>query len=116
MVNSTTGWAVGIGGSILHSTDGATWSMQSPPSSFGLVGGEFLGVSFVDTSNGWYVGMYSQIAFTVDGGANWLTQQVGGHGAPDLNGVQFIDTSTGWIVGNGGLILKTTTGGRRSGT
>ena len=46
-VNSTTGWAVGNGGTIMHTTDGgATWSGSNP------VSVDLQAVAFVYTSSG----------------------------------------------------------------
>jgi len=50
--DANTGWAVGIGGTILKTTDGgATWNAQNSGTTYNLSS-----VDFVDSSNGWAVG------------------------------------------------------------
>lgn len=69
-VNVNTGWAVGVNGTILKTTDsGVNWNPQSSNTSETLNG-----VSFADTQNGWAVGNGGTILVTNDGGATWLDQ------------------------------------------
>jgi len=68
MVDATHGWAVGDGGLILHTDDGATWTPQPADITFDLTA-----VSAVDEQTAWAVGDGEVILRTSDGGAHWLT-------------------------------------------
>src|SRR5437660_8132005 len=67
------GWAVGDGGTILHTSNGgSTWSPQTSGSNSSL-----LGVAFPDATNGWAVGSPGTILHTSDGGSTWSPQTSG---------------------------------------
>src|SRR5438552_3556378 len=84
------GWAVGLGGTIVHPSDGrATWAAQPSGTTNG-----FFGVGFTDASNGWAVGDSGTIVHTSDGGATWSGQDSGTSGF--LSAVEFTDASNGW--------------------
>ncbi|MEI6449710.1 MAG: S8 family serine peptidase [Actinomycetes bacterium] len=72
-------------------------------------GVSFLGVDFVDATQGWAVGEGGLILATSDGGATWNAQSSGT--LATLWGVDFSDATHGWAVGDGGLILATSDGG-----
>src|SRR5437016_4900893 len=79
------GWAVGFGGTILHTSDGgATWSGQDSGTS-----NELLGVQFTDALTGWAVGAVGTILHTSDGGATWSGQDSG-----TLNGLLCVAVAT----------------------
>jgi len=108
--NATTGFAVGLGGTILRTNDGgATWTQQASPSANNLYG-----VSFTDANTGTAVGHVGTILRTTDGGKTWIRQTSGT--TNNLDGVFFTDANTGTAVG-GDLfagtqtILRTTNGG-----
>jgi photosystem II stability/assembly factor-like uncharacterized protein len=111
-------WAVGGGGTIMHSTDaGVTWLAQSAPTA------EPLGsVHFSDATHGWAVGgsnwdsdmtgdaFTGVILGTEDGGTTWTSQlQLSDKAVAD---VAFVSAQQGWAVGSRGLILHTTDGGQ----
>jgi photosystem II stability/assembly factor-like uncharacterized protein len=101
-VSTTTGWAVGSGGTALKTTDGgSTWSAQSGVTNY------LTGVHFVDTSTGWIVGQGGRIFATVNGGTTW-TQQTSGT-SNFLNSVYFTSATTGWVAGDSGTILVNAT-------
>ena len=106
-------WAVGYGGTILHSADnGVTWATQSSGTSLALNG-----VSFPDPLDGWAVGgndltnstTANIVLHTTDGGLTWNSQQMPGHS--ELWAVDFVDALTGWVSGDDGTVLHTTNGG-----
>ena len=111
-IDVDTGWAVGIGDTILHTVDGGlTWLFQSSGTGDSLVA-----VDFVDADNGWMIGhswecgvLCSEILYTADGGATWSVQLDGICGL--MRDVVFIDADTGWAVGYNGTILHTSNGG-----
>ena len=103
-INTSTGWAVGGGGTILKTTDGGTtWTAQTSGTTNALNG-----VFFINLNIGWIVGIKGTILKTTDGGTNWTLQT---SGKEALKGVYFADANIGWIVGIKGTILKTTDGG-----
>jgi len=99
------GWAVGAGGTILHTGEGgATWTAQtSPPGTPDLAAATFAGAS-----DGWAVGDGGTILHTGDGGATWTAQTSGT--TQDLTAVSCAGATTAWVVGTGGTILHTTNG------
>jgi photosystem II stability/assembly factor-like uncharacterized protein len=104
-VDRENGWAVGIRGTIIHSTDGGkTWSAQNSGTEKNL-----FSVSFPDLKNGWIVGEFGTIIHTGDGGATWQPQSKGMD--KELNGVYFVNERRGWLVGEFGTILHTEDGG-----
>jgi len=106
-VNATTGWAVGLDSTIVHTTDGgANWVRQITNASNGF---RFTDVQFIDEMNGWVVGIYGSIFLTTDGSATW--QEIPSGTFTDLYSVHFVDHNNGWIVGNFGIILRSTDGG-----
>ncbi|MEW6034215.1 MAG: CARDB domain-containing protein [Chloroflexota bacterium] len=78
------GWAMGIGGTIRHTSDGgATWGAQTSGTSQWLYG-----VVFGDSLHGWAVGDSGLILHTSDGGTAWTPQA---SGTPNtLAGVSFV--------------------------
>lgn len=107
--DASNGWAVGVGGTLLRTSDGGlTWSAQDPQTKNDLTG-----VSFVSSTTGWTVGISGTIKKTVDGGANWTNQTSGT--AANFRGVSFANGSVGVAVGDAGsstaTIRYTTDGG-----
>ncbi|MCL4474058.1 MAG: Ig-like domain-containing protein [Actinobacteria bacterium] len=111
-VNAGTGWAAGVGGTILKTTDGgATWATQVPASSCaGIVtsGCNLNSISFLNATNGLAVGDYGTIWKTVDGGGSWTSPVLPSSGcsggsctSTQLNSVKFIDASNAVAVGAG---------------
>jgi len=103
--DSDNGTAVGVGGTILRTTDGGTnWASQTSGTN-----NELTDVSFTDSDNGTAVGVLGTILRTTDGGTTWTPQT---SGTPnDLRGVSFTDSDNGTAVGMFGTILRTTDGG-----
>ena len=98
-------WAVGDGGTILHSTNsGTTWRTQASNTTEQL-----RAVDFVDFGYGWAVGNGGVIRHTFNGGATWAVQSSGT--TQPIHAVDFIDRNTGWAVDGGGGILRTSNGG-----
>jgi photosystem II stability/assembly factor-like uncharacterized protein len=98
------GWAVG--GVLLYTTDGGrTWVAGTRTGNMGTL----YSVDFVDTSNGWAVGVQGGVLRTTDGGHTWLTGTT--PSGQNLIGVDFVDVNTGWAVGGNGTILHTANGG-----
>ena len=104
-VDENTGWAVGLYGSILYTTNGgANWTEQASVNS-----GELTSIYFNDANHGWAVGLHGRSFNTTNGGADW-SQQLTGAGTK-LTSVFFVDNNTGWACGWDGIIVKTTNGG-----
>jgi len=104
--NARTGWAVGVNGTILATTDGGTtWREQTNPTRSGLAS-----VHFADARTGWVVGSEGTILTTTDGGITWRAQT--SPTSDVLWSVHFADARTGWAVGAHGTILATTDGGK----
>jgi len=89
----------------MHTTDGGTtWNQQTTGTM-----ARFAGIDFVDSENGWAVGISGTILNTTDGGQTWSSQI---QGTSELfHAVDFIDLNNGWVTGRNGTILRTTDGG-----
>ena len=106
-VSATEGWSAGgnawqriislpgdnaPAGSILHTSDGATWQEQySDPRAY------LLDVDFADASNGWAVGTRGAVRHTSDGGATWTAEAVGMGSVFGL--VEAPTPSDAWVLG-----------------
>jgi photosystem II stability/assembly factor-like uncharacterized protein len=103
-------WAVGPGGTILHSADaGLSWSAQQSGTFADLDS-----ASFPDAQHGWVCGGVSGTASvllaTSDGGTTWDAQTPAGLKG-DLASVSFVDDQHGWLGTDDGHVLRTTNGG-----
>ncbi len=103
-----TGYAVGEGGQIFHTTDGgANWFEQSSGTLTHLYS---VHASTPDTA--WAVGVQGLVLKTTNGGSTWDPVDVGT--SYGLGRVYFVDAMTGWIAGGdvvNGTIVHTTDGG-----
>jgi len=109
----TTAFAVGLGGTILRTTDrGLNWTRLKTPAPHWLSA-----VDFVSATTGYVVGGSASgpvIWKTTDGGDSWvslaerLPQRVRKESFRD---VLFTSETRGFAVGTGGLIVETTDGG-----
>ncbi|MCL4474240.1 MAG: YCF48-related protein [Actinobacteria bacterium] len=114
-IDANTGWAAGVAGTILKTTDGgATWSTSVPSTNcLGIVtsGCNLTSISFIDSTHGVAVGEYGTIWKTADGGSTWAARTLPSTGCSALPGgscatvllasVQFIDASNVVAVGAG---------------
>jgi len=104
------GWAVGVPGTIIHTTDaGNSWNFQNNNAPTSIRAESLYGVSFVDANNGWAVGSNGVIIHTTNGGATWERQHSGK--GEYLLDVTFTDANNGWTVGRNGVIIHTSNGG-----
>ncbi|MCD6024274.1 MAG: hypothetical protein K0Q91_1190 [Fibrobacteria bacterium] len=133
-----TGFAVGVNGTILRTTNGGTvWTRDSTYTGTSLNGvhaitgnivlaagddGKVLknpgnspntstlrSIHPVTPSLVYTVGTGGTIAKTTNGGDDWVLQT--SNTSQTLNGVSFLNAGTGYAVGNAGVILKTVDGG-----
>ena len=109
-VDASHGWAVGLFGTILATSDGGvTWTSQASGTYQTLYT-----VCFVDTSHGWAAGYQGTILSTTDGGATWIpyTGDADYTRTPIFD-VAFVDALHGWAVteSSGDTILATSDGG-----
>jgi photosystem II stability/assembly factor-like uncharacterized protein len=97
-----TGWVVGDGGAIRHTTDaGAHWSLQTSSTTVNLNG-----VWFTTPVEGWVVGDGGTVLATQDAGSHW-TRAVNVPYVDNLRDVHFATPDTGWVAGASGLLLTT---------
>ena len=90
-VDSSTAWAVGAGGTILATADGATWTPQNS-----RVTAALYGVSALDPAACWAVGEGGTILATGNGGLTW-TRQGAAAVAPAVTGAE-VDDAAGNVV------------------
>jgi photosystem II stability/assembly factor-like uncharacterized protein len=103
-VDGQTGWAVGLGGTIVYTSNGGmTWASQT------INANDLVSVSFSDAQTGWAVGLGGTIVHTTDG-TTWAAQRSGT--AKGLLGVSFVrvpipepDTATLLAIGLACLVL-----------
>jgi photosystem II stability/assembly factor-like uncharacterized protein len=106
-------WAVGTGGTILHSTDaGLTWAAQQSGTLDDLAS-----VSFADAQHGWACGPLpwlaqgpSVVLMTSNGGTSWIDRTPAGL-TKSLTDVSFVDDQHGWAGTTDGFVLRTSDGG-----
>jgi len=102
MVNFTHGWAVGGGGTIVHTKDGwQTFEDQSFETSK-----SFYGVFFWNHNKGWVVGTDNTILATSNGGKRWEVQYKRPFtlwGGVLMADIVFITEHKGWAVGSYGI-------------
>lgn len=104
-VNETTGWIIGLGGTVLKSMDaGESWEVQAADISSG-----FFDVFSLDGSQVWASGAPWYVHKSEDGGESWDPYETGW--AVTFWGLYFVNELEGWMVGGGGVILKSTDGG-----
>ena len=98
-INSNIGWAVGLGGIILKTSNGGlNWSLQASGTS-----NQLNSVSFIDTLRGWCCGG-TKIFQTFDGGNTWTLQY---NATPNnLNCIQMLNSKVGFTCGSNGSVYK----------
>lgn len=95
-VGTSTGWAVGVNGTVLKTADGgSSWTVQDPATHNDLTG-----VSFATANIGWTVGISGTIKKTVDGGTTWTSQTSGT--SANFRWVSFASSNIGVAVGDAG--------------
>jgi photosystem II stability/assembly factor-like uncharacterized protein len=105
-IDSSTGWAVGTFGTILHTVDGgANWNLQDTPRQ-GDTEGTLWSITFVTPYTGWAVGNDGEILHTTNGGATWNQQSSGT--TENLFDIAYDGDTTLWAVGFDNTILKYT--------
>jgi len=107
-VDNQTGWVVGAGGVILHTTDGGTtWTPQSSGTTNAM-----RAVFFLDANTGWALGkdIFNVLLKTTDGGATWSDITSSSISTGTLRDVVFTDTLNGWMVSSDS-IYKSIDGG-----
>jgi photosystem II stability/assembly factor-like uncharacterized protein len=106
-VDSKRGWAVGLAGTILHTSNGGnTWSAQKMEikNQSKSLKPSLAEVRFVNETTGWIVGDFGTILHTTNGGKIWREYK-----SPtqiELTGISFANQDTGWAIGKWGLVLK----------
>ena len=108
-INSTHGWVVGNGPTLIHTVNGGTdWDVQT---SCARDTSNLNAVHFVDSNTGWVGGSDGQFCNTTDGGATWLDHSLPNFGDTGdfVNTIYFINSTHGWTAG-GGEIYRTTDG------
>lgn len=112
MVNTSVGYAIGIEGVIMKTTDGgATWKgvvTEYPVTP--LATNEFLDLSFTSATVGYVAGIDETLFKTMDGGNTWQKITINGS-MSDILTVHFTSDETGYIGFQNGKIYKTTNGG-----
>src|SRR4030095_4084063 len=98
-----TGFATGISGTVLKTTNaGTNWSLNTVTSE------HIFGICFLNTSTGFICGAGGFISRTTNTGANWVNQSP----PPEyFSSIFFADVNTGYACGLGGVIVKTTNSG-----
>ncbi len=105
------GWAVGGGGTILHTTNGGTtWEQQISPSPYY----QYNAVYFADHGMGWAAGLGGGdgnggvIVHTTDGGATWSVQYDGGSSTSSrIWWLAGVDQNRLWAAASSGLLWST---------
>ncbi|MBN2890820.1 MAG: T9SS type A sorting domain-containing protein [Bacteroidales bacterium] len=103
--NTTTGFAVGVNGTILRTTDaGQNWTQITSGTTSSL-----MSIRFFGTDRGYICGTEGTILRTSDAGITWTSLNRGTN--DPLYSIFFVSTTTGYVCGSNGLVLKTTDSG-----
>lgn len=114
-VDGNTGYAAGIGGTVIKTVNGgASWDAKIPSTMCGAVptaGCNLNGIDFISATEGWVVGDYGTIWHTLNGGDSWTSQTsnlpasgcAGGGTCTStfLKDVDLINGTNGLAVGDG---------------
>lgn len=114
-IDGNTGYAAGIGGTVIKTVDGgANWTAKIPSTSCGSVvtaGCNLSGIDFISATEGWVVGDYGTLWHTLNGGDTWTSQTAnlpasgcaGGGTCTStfLKDIDFLDASNGVAAGDG---------------
>lgn len=104
-IDTTTGWAVGKNGTIVHTQNGGdSWTPQTSGTTQ-----ELLSVHFISQTRGWATGV-GLILATDDGGLTWTSQYTTA-GSEYIYDASFLNAQVGWATGSGRLVLYTANGG-----
>lgn len=102
-LNTTTGLAVGSGGTIIKTTNGGTtWAARTS-----LTANNLASVVWMSATSALAVGQFGIILMSTNSGDNWTNQTTG----TNLNGVFCVNGTTAYACGNTGTMLKTTNSG-----
>jgi photosystem II stability/assembly factor-like uncharacterized protein len=112
VVNDQEGFATGLDGRIVRSSDGgATWRFEPMNLAFPIE--DALYQPFVTADgNSWAVGGGGEIVRLAPGESEWARASVGMPIYTWLRSVNFADAQHGWMVGGYGTILRTSDGGK----
>ena len=109
-VNDYTGYAAGLGNTILKTTNaGINWNVQTS-SADTIQAYSFYALHFLNENTGYVTGDMGIIKKTTNQGLNWITQVPGGS-SNHMYDIKFINENTGFTVGRYGLYRHTTNGG-----
>lgn len=103
MVNSATGFAVGMNKIFKTTNQGESWQSDS------LNNINLTSIFFSDQQTGWLTGGTGAALKTTNTGGSWL--QYNTNTTKHLNSIFFIDNNTGYFCGDSGIVCRTTNGG-----
>lgn len=103
--NGMVGWAAGVNGVILITSDGgANWQKANNPHYTALNG-----IDFAESQLGCTVGALGEILTSYNGGTSWQPQTSGT--TQELRDVYLTSWTTGWAVGENSTMLRTQNSG-----
>ena len=100
MLSDVEGWAVGSGGRVLHSVDGATWNPVAVPTALDLYAVD------ASTLRVWVGGAQALALKSVNGGANWSPVNLRMELPGDVRAVTLSGASGVLLTGGGGFIRR----------
>jgi len=105
--DKNTGWACGIPGTIIKTTDGGTtWEVLPTGTKHTLY------TIFIKYGKGWAVGDKGTYLMSNDGGNTWSLPEEAIKAKQPFRDVYFSSAQQGWVVGAGGLVVHTEDGGK----
>jgi len=106
MFNTTIGYIVGEGGTIIRTLDGSNWNLMNPPAGFAST---LINIYAGTSSTAWAVGQDESILFY--DGASWTSKYPTGIPSKQLNRVVTIDNKEVWVGDHEGRIWRTVNAG-----
>jgi photosystem II stability/assembly factor-like uncharacterized protein len=110
-ISDNEGWAINGANSYMY-FNGEHWIDLEDVHRIGVSNGMYsYDIDFIDSNNGWTVGLNPSVAYTPTGGVTWYEQEWYDVEYGNVyRSVFFLNETHGWVAGYGGVVASTTTG------
>lgn len=107
-IDPANGWAVGMNGTIIHSTDGGkNWTIQKTG-----VNKTLTSLCFTDGNRGYVTGYNKTLLSTLDGGKNWITHNISSDSSAHFYSIHSDVNNNVYFISNKGDIFNSKDSGK----